>query len=50
MRILTPFFTQNIKAINLHPSLLPLFKGAHAIKESYDSSMKIGGDYSSLCQ
>jgi phosphoribosylglycinamide formyltransferase-1 len=43
MRILTPFFTQNIKAINLHPSLLPLFKGAHAIKESYDSSMKIGG-------
>jgi phosphoribosylglycinamide formyltransferase-1 len=23
--------------------LLPLFKGAHAIKESYDSSMKIGG-------
>lgn len=43
MRILTPHFTKNIKAINLHPSLLPLFKGAHAIKESYDSSMKVGG-------
>lgn len=43
MRVLTPHFTQNIKAINLHPSLLPLFKGGHAIQESFDSSMKVGG-------
>ena len=43
MRVLTPHFTQNIKAINLHPSLLPLFKGGNAIKESYESSMKVGG-------
>ena len=43
MRILTPIFTKNIKAINLHPSLLPLFKGAHAIEDSYNSSMKVGG-------
>jgi len=43
MRFLTPYFTQNLKAINLHPSLLPLFKGANAIEESYNSSMKIGG-------
>ncbi|EAJ6151111.1 TPA: phosphoribosylglycinamide formyltransferase [Campylobacter lari subsp. concheus] len=43
MRILSPVFTQNIKAINLHPSLLPLFKGAHAIKESYESDMKVAG-------
>jgi phosphoribosylglycinamide formyltransferase-1 len=43
MRFLTPYFTQNVKAINLHPSLLPLFKGANAIEESYNSSMKIGG-------
>ena len=43
MRILTPEFTQNVKAINLHPSLLPLFKGAHAIEESYESGMKVGG-------
>lgn len=38
MRILTPVFTNQIKAINLHPSLLPLFKGANAIKESFESN------------
>ena len=38
MRILTPIFTQNIKAINLHPSLLPKHKGANAIQESFESS------------
>ncbi|QWU80052.1 phosphoribosylglycinamide formyltransferase 1 [Campylobacter novaezeelandiae] len=43
MRILSPVFTQNIKAINLHPSLLPLFKGANAIKQSYESDMKVAG-------
>ena len=43
MRILTPIFTSKIKAINLHPSILPLFKGAHAIKESFESDMKVGG-------
>ena len=43
MRILTPVFTRQIRAINLHPSLLPLFKGARAIKESFDSDMKVGG-------
>lgn len=43
MRILSPIFTQNIKAINLHPSLLPLFKGANAIKESFESDMKVAG-------
>ncbi len=43
MRFLTPVFTKNIKAINLHPSLLPLFKGGHAIEESYASNMKVGG-------
>jgi phosphoribosylglycinamide formyltransferase-1 len=36
MRILTPVFTQNIKSINLHPSMLPLFKGAKAIEQSYE--------------
>lgn len=43
MRFLTPVFTKNVKAINLHPSLLPLFKGAYAIEESYNSPMKVGG-------
>ncbi len=43
MRILSPYFTKNVKAINLHPSLLPLFKGAHAIKESFESPMKVAG-------
>ncbi len=44
MRILTPIFTQKIKnAINIHPSLLPLFKGANAIKESFNSQMKVAG-------
>lgn len=36
MRILTPEFTKNIKAINLHPSLLPKHKGARAIQDSFD--------------
>jgi phosphoribosylglycinamide formyltransferase-1 len=43
MRILTPIFTQNVKAINIHPSLLPLFKGAKAIERSFESDMKVAG-------
>ena len=43
MRILTPHFTRRIDAINLHPSLLPLFKGARAIERSFESGMKVGG-------
>ena len=43
MRILTPVFTSQIRSINLHPSLLPLFKGANSIKESFHSGMKKGG-------
>jgi len=43
MRILTPHFTKNIKSINLHPSLLPLFKGAKAIERSFESEEKKGG-------
>ncbi|MGP1450985.1 MAG: phosphoribosylglycinamide formyltransferase [Wolinella sp.] len=43
MRILTPVFTSQIRALNIHPSLLPLFKGAHAIRESFDSCMKVAG-------
>ena len=43
MRILTPRFTSAVEAINLHPSLLPLFKGGNAIEESLRSGMKVGG-------
>ena len=43
MRILTPTFTEKIKAINLHPSLLPLHKGMMAIERSYDDENEMGG-------
>ncbi len=44
MRILTPVFTDAItNAINIHPSILPLFKGAKAIERSYASDMRVAG-------
>ena len=43
MRILTPVFTEQIRAINLHPSLLPRHKGLNAIKKSYDDTFPEGG-------
>jgi len=43
MRILTPTFTKNIDAINIHPSLLPLFRGANAIENSFKSNMLVAG-------
>ncbi len=43
MRILTPVFTDAVRAINLHPSLLPQFKGARAIERSFESAERICG-------
>lgn len=43
MRILTAQFTKNIKAINLHPSLLPQFKGANAIERSFNANVNEAG-------
>lgn len=43
MRILTPVFTEQIKSINLHPSLLPRHKGLNAIEKSYEDSYSYGG-------
>jgi len=43
MRILTPVFTENIKSVNLHPSLLPRHKGLNAIERSYEDNYLNGG-------
>lgn len=43
MRILTPVFTSQIRSINLHPALLPAFKGARAIERSFESGEKVCG-------
>lgn len=43
MRLVTPYFVQSIQAINIHPSLLPRYKGAHAIEESFKGSEKKAG-------
>lgn len=43
MRILTPVFTSQVRSINLHPSLLPAFKGSKAIERSFESGEKVCG-------
>lgn len=45
MKILSPEFTRlwGFKTLNLHPSLLPSFKGAHAIRDAFNYGVKITG-------
>ncbi|SVB52468.1 uncharacterized protein METZ01_LOCUS205322, partial [marine metagenome] len=45
MRILSPIITQAYKnrIINIHPSLLPLFPGAHAHKDTIDAGVRQSG-------
>lgn len=43
MRILTPVFTSQVRSINLHPALLPAFKGARAIERSFESDEQTCG-------
>ncbi|MEK6715609.1 MAG: phosphoribosylglycinamide formyltransferase [Candidatus Omnitrophota bacterium] len=45
MRILSPEFVQKYKGriLNIHPALLPSFKGAHAIKDAYEYGVKLTG-------
>ncbi len=38
MRIVTPTFTSAFRAINIHPSLLPRFKGSRAIERSFEAN------------
>lgn len=45
MRILSPYFIQSYenKILNIHPALLPAFKGAHAIKDAFEYGVKTTG-------
>lgn len=45
MRLLTPYFIKNYpnKIINVHPSLLPSFKGASGIKDAFTYGVKQTG-------
>ncbi len=45
MRMFSPEFAREYKGrvINIHPSLLPSFKGIHGIKDAFDYGVKITG-------
>jgi phosphoribosylglycinamide formyltransferase-1 len=45
MRLLGSYFIRQYpdKILNIHPSLLPAFKGTHAIKDAFDHGVKITG-------
>ena len=45
MRIISPTFIQAFhnKIINLHPSLLPKYKGLHAIEQALNSGDEVSG-------
>jgi phosphoribosylglycinamide formyltransferase-1 len=45
MRILTPYFVRAFRnrILNIHPALLPRFKGAHAIRDAFQAGVKETG-------
>lgn len=49
MRLLTPIFLNHYKAcdhykiLNIHPSLLPAFAGAHGYQDAFDYGAKVSG-------
>ncbi len=45
MRVLSPEFVSRFKfrILNIHPALLPSFKGSHAVKDAFDYGAKVTG-------
>ena len=43
MRVLGPAFLRRLPAVNTHPSLLPAFPGAHAVRDALAYGVKITG-------
>jgi len=45
IRLVTPYFIEAYKdkIINIHPSLLPAFKGAHGIRDALECGVKVTG-------
>lgn len=43
MRILAPEYVANFKVINSHPSLLPSFPGAHAVRDALTANSNVTG-------
>ena len=45
MRMVTPVLLDAFpnRILNLHPALLPAFKGAHAIQDAFDAGVKVTG-------
>jgi phosphoribosylglycinamide formyltransferase-1 len=43
MRILSPQFVSDFQVINTHPSLLPLYPGAHAVRDALAAGAEVTG-------
>ncbi len=45
MRLVSPYFIKEFKnrILNIHPALLPAFKGTHGIKDALDYGVKVTG-------
>lgn len=43
MRVLSPAFVGRFRILNTHPSLLPSFPGAHAVRDALDAGVKVSG-------
>ena len=43
MRVLAPRYVENFQVINTHPSLLPLYPGAHAVRDALAARATVTG-------